>query len=158
MRGLEAELRAAGAVVDIERRVPELYQCRPDGSIREAVMDLVVGFPATAQRWWLDVNVRTPFCSSLPTASRIAGAAAAAGDRAKATRYGDAVRCVAVEAGGRLSAGAAAVIAELAAASQLHGRRAPGGRRGTTARALAERLSTIVVLWCADATLAALGH
>ncbi|CAK0892800.1 unnamed protein product, partial [Prorocentrum cordatum] len=74
VRGLEAELHSAAAVVNIERRIPELYQCRPDWSICEAVMDLVFSFPASAQRWLVDANV--------------AGAAAAA-------QYGDTVRSVA---------------------------------------------------------------
>ena len=121
-------------------------------------MDLVVAFPASAERWWLDVNVRSPFNASLAAAGRAPGAAAAAGDRAKATRYGEQVHSIAVEAGGRLSAGAAAALAELAAASQAHGRLQRDGRRGTTARRLAERLCTIVVLWAADATVAALGR
>ncbi|CAK0904362.1 unnamed protein product [Prorocentrum cordatum] len=93
VRGLEDELRAAGAVVDIERWDTEVCQVRADGSVCEAVMDFVVGFPSTAQPWWLDVNVQTPFRSSLPAASWVARAeATAAGDRAKAARCGDAVR------------------------------------------------------------------
>ncbi|CAK0898381.1 unnamed protein product, partial [Prorocentrum cordatum] len=111
VRGLEEELRSAGAVVDLERRVPELYRTLPDGAIQEAVMDLVVAFPANAERWWLDVNFRSPFNASLADAGRAPGAAAAAGDRAKASRYGGQVRSIAVEAGGRLSDGAAAALA-----------------------------------------------
>ncbi|CAK0906668.1 unnamed protein product, partial [Prorocentrum cordatum] len=110
VRGLEEELRSAGAVVDLERRVPELR----------------------AERWWLDVNVRSPFNASLADAGRVPGAAAAAGDQAKASRYGEQVHSIAVEAGGRLRAGAAAALAELAAASQAHGRLQRTGRRGTT--------------------------
>ncbi|CAK0853051.1 unnamed protein product, partial [Prorocentrum cordatum] len=106
VRGFEDELRAAGAVVDIERRIPELYQIRPDGSICQA------------------------------------------------KRYGDAVHSVAVEAGGRVSEDAATVIVEFAAASRLHGRPLQSGRRDTTACAFGERISTIVMLGCARATLA----
>ncbi|CAK0826882.1 unnamed protein product, partial [Prorocentrum cordatum] len=107
---------------------------------------------------WLDVTVRSPFNPSLASAGRTPGAAAASGDRAKEARYGDQVHSIAVEAGGLLSAGAAAALAELAAASQAHGRLQRDGRRGTTARRLAKRLCNVVVLWAADATIAALGY
>ncbi|CAK0876451.1 unnamed protein product, partial [Prorocentrum cordatum] len=136
-----------------------LYDNRADGSIKDAVMDLVVGFPATAWKWWLDVNVHFPLGSALPAASRVAGTAAAAGDQGKEARHGaDMQHSISVEPGGRLSAGAANALADLAAASKLYGRRQPGGRRSTTARALAERVCALAVVCSADATLAALGY
>ena len=106
----------------------------------------------------LDVNVHTPLGSALPASSRVAGSAAAAGDRSKEARYGTDVHSISVESGGRLSAGAATALADLAAASKLYGRRQRGGRRGTTTRALAERVCTLAVVWAADTTLAALGY
>ncbi|CAK0820802.1 unnamed protein product [Prorocentrum cordatum] len=120
----------------------------------QAVMDFVVGFPATAQKWWLDVTVRSPLGSALFASSRVAGSAAAVGDNCKNVRYGAGVRSISVESGGRLSASAATALADLAAASQPYGRRQRGGRRGTTALALAGRVCALVVAWCADATLA----
>ena len=155
--GLADELRRAGACVDLERRVPELYQTNDDGSIREAVMDLVVGFPATAQRWWLDINIRTPFAAHLSNAGHIPGAAAALGDKRKAERYGAEVFSVAVESGGRLSLSAADALRSIVSAAALYGRKHASGSRGTTVRRLASRLTTLVMLWSADATLAALG-
>ena len=121
-------------------------------------MDVVVGFPATCERWWIDVTVRSPWNISVTSAGKVLGAAASGGDRDKRIRYGDRVHCISIEVGGRISSSGLRSLAALCAASRDYGRKTVSGQaRGTTPRKLATRLCTLVSIWSAEATLQSLG-
>ena len=142
----------------MERRIPELYQDTDTGDTREAIMDMVVSWPASCQQWWIDVTVRSPFNTTHTGAWHTAGAAAAAGDRAKEQRYGERVLPLALEPGGRVSPKGLSCLRSLASASRDFGRRSPvTSRRGTTVRRLLYRVTTLVCVWAADVTLQSLG-
>ena len=55
--GLAACLRAAGAEVDVERCIPDLSKVGPDGTIVDAIMDVVASFPNATRQYWFDVTV-----------------------------------------------------------------------------------------------------
>jgi hypothetical protein len=64
MTVLRRFLEKAGAAVDEERVVPEWYKLRPDGSIVEARLDLVVRFPGGSAIERVDVTVMSPFSAT----------------------------------------------------------------------------------------------
>ena len=59
-RKLGQLLANSGANVDYERPVPDMYRIRSDGTIQEAILDLVATFPATVGYWAVDVSIRAP--------------------------------------------------------------------------------------------------
>ena len=100
---LARELRRCGAEVDLERTVIELAQYDNEGNIREAILDLVVGFPGAVQQLFIDVTIRCPHAGRYEHAAHSPGEAASSAAREKFTRYGTAVLPVAVETYGRLA-------------------------------------------------------
>lgn len=54
-------LRRSGARIDTERFCPELYQVQNDGSIREAVMDVVAVWLGLPALHLIDVTIHSLF-------------------------------------------------------------------------------------------------
>ncbi len=119
---LAQELRAEGAFVDVECRVPDLYKRLPNGEIREAILDLVVEWPGAGRRHLIDVTVRCPHAARYPTSASRVGTAAAAGDKDKRDHYGPTVSPFAVESFGRFGEGARICLADLAADAIRYGK------------------------------------
>ena len=83
---LAQELRAEGAFVDVEGRVPDLYKRLANGEIREAILELVVEWPGAGRRHLIVVTVRCPHAVRYPSSATKVGIAAASGDRDKRDR------------------------------------------------------------------------
>ncbi len=148
-QGLALELRRhGGAQAALEKRVPELHKVGADGTVKEAILDVVVRWPAAVREFWIDVHVRSPFGHA--GAQRHPGAAADAGDRRKEVRYGDYVLGFGVETGGRLSKMAVATCIGLATTACQYGWRPGRGPCSLTARRLGQRASTLAELGAAD--------
>ena len=120
-------LKYAGAHVDIERACPELYvrQVLADGTerVREAILDVVATFSGSASQRKLDVTIRSPFSKmAMKRRSLLPGAAALAGERAKAPRYGVRVLPLSFESLGRLGKSSLATLETLRSEARLFGR------------------------------------
>ena len=102
-------LKRAGAQVDYERVVPDLRGRLNRRSSRrvDAVLDLVVSVPGSAQQHWVDVTCRSPHPARYARAADVCGCAAAKAAEEKADTYGSEVLAIPFEAYGR--AGAAAL-------------------------------------------------
>ena len=126
---LERILRAAGAFVEREKVVPELYVRDPDGKIRGRRLDLVVTWPG-GERFLIDVSVRTPFALAAAGAAQ-AGRATRIAEADKARHYDSSVWAFAVEPSGRVGTGAIALLAALGRDAANLGSAMPGtGRPG----------------------------
>ena len=97
------ELCRCGAEVDLERTVVELAQWDADGSIKEAILDLVVTFPGSVQQLFIDVTIRCPHADRYLHAAHSPGEAASCAAREKMERYGASVLPVAMETYGRIA-------------------------------------------------------
>ena len=100
---LARELRRVGAEVDLERTVVELAKRNSDGSVKEAILDLVVCFPGSVQPLFIDVTIRCPHAERYEHAFHSPGEAASVAVREKVRRYGEAVLPVSLETYGRLA-------------------------------------------------------
>ena len=83
-RTLAMQLRYAGADVDRERVVPELFQGAPGTAEgKEGIMDVVANFPGGFTALWFDVTIRCPhadrYSNPAHGASSVVPAAAAQG-------------------------------------------------------------------------------
>ena len=124
-------LRRAEAFVDIERVIPELADYAWDRKEKKwkprvARMDIVAQWPGSSVQWWLDVSVRAASAikhQRCEGATMMPGAAAAAGEKEKRQRYGDAVRAIVFETQGRLGNRGQRTLKELAAAASTSSRR-----------------------------------
>ena len=144
------------AHVDFERRAPHLYAEGADGSIIEAILDVVVRWPLSPARRWIDVTLRHACGIDIGAAATRPGAAAAEGEKRKANTYGDTVVAASMEIGGRMGPQMMNLIADIAAEA----RRATLRRRGWSprgvARLLAFRISAIITAGEAEIVEAAL--
>ena len=125
--------RDAGAWTEEEVVVPELLQGEPGGEDAvEARLDLHIWAPAPwPMEFWVDVTHRHPWATRYRTAAvHNDGAAATAGEKYKAKRYGEGrdgvtVTAAAIESWGRLSPGFEWLLgcleARAGAASELRG-------------------------------------
>ena len=125
-------LQRAGAHVDIERACPDLFKLvggsngqtggsqprgvsatlrnatragqssSQQGTVREAILDIVATFPGSMRQHRIDVTIHSPFVASCHNADRKVASAATAAESAKKTRYGASVLPVAFETCGRL--------------------------------------------------------
>ena len=94
--------RADGAFVDVERFCADLGKRQPNGSLKEAWLDVCAQWPGDTSLWRMDVTIRSPWADYGRAALR-PGLAADAGVRAKAARYGETVLAVSFEPLGRLA-------------------------------------------------------
>ena len=83
MEQLAVELRRSGAYVDLERAIPALYKCADDGTVTEAILDVVYSFPGGPVTRHLDVTVRCPFASAYKKTHENPAVAAQGGEDAK---------------------------------------------------------------------------
>ena len=153
---MRQELVHVGAVVDVERCCPELYCRKPDGSWREARLDLVVRFPGVVEAILLDITVQCPHAKGREKACCIPGLAALAGEKAKLARYGGTDRPVAFESHGRLGQSSLKTLEDLAswAVAVSPG---PGLRETCLLRRWRLALETILVNEKADILVQSLG-
>ena len=84
-------LRQAGNQTDIERAVPALYNTWPDGSTREAILDLYTSTPGSLACAPIDVTISSPHAASYSNADRRSEEAARRGVARRHTRYGQGV-------------------------------------------------------------------
>ena len=127
-RRLGQLLGAAGANVDFERPVPDMYRLRPDGSVQEAILDVVATFPGTTGYHAIDVSIRATQATRYAATAATAGVPSAAGALEKVRRYGADVLPVVFEPGGRLCDTGLASLRMLATAANDASQRAGGGR------------------------------
>ena len=112
---LRAFLERTGAIVDLERCIPELCrQAEGATGVQEAILDAVVRWPGSARVFWIDGTIRNPHAARYRRAEHKPGIAAAAGVADKKRRYGEAVRSLVFEPGGRLAEASAGLLADLA--------------------------------------------
>ena len=113
-----AQLKRAGAEVDIERAVPEWAGRGPKGAPEEAVMDIVARWPGTNQLHYLDVTIRAAWAARYAESATLPGCSAQAAWREKRRRYpsvhGIEVTPIAYESSGRLHDQSAAWMRERA--------------------------------------------
>ena len=112
---LAVELRRSGANVDLERAIPALYKCADNGTVTEAILDVVYSFPRGPVTRHLDVTVRCPFASAYKKAHANLAVAVQGGEDAKAWRYGPSVIPVAFESFGRLGRDSTSKLEDMAA-------------------------------------------
>jgi hypothetical protein len=105
-------LKAAGAHVEPEKVIPELYVRHEDGRIAERRMDLEVRWPS-GKRHLLDVTIRSPFAQDIPQ-DAMPGLAAERGEEDKKRHYGESVSTIAIEPAGRMGVAALGALAQLA--------------------------------------------
>eukprot|EP00973_Karenia_brevis_P002612 355723-Karenia_brevis.AAC.1 len=78
--------------VDSERAVPCLYRIAEDGTLTEAILDVVMSLPGGLMSVYYDVTIRCPHSvrngQGHRTAALQPGIAAADGELEKLTRYG----------------------------------------------------------------------
>ena len=91
---MASKLAGAGATVQTERRIPELYEKTDQGQWREAVMDVTVNWPLSAATRLLDVTLRSAHSQSVGNS---AGAASRRALYDKKQRYGERVEPLVVE-------------------------------------------------------------
>ena len=122
-------------------------------------MDVVVSWPASGVRFWLDVTIRSPFARELTRPHLRPGAAALNGERDKHAHYGAAVTAFAMEPFGRMGAEALQAMAAMHRESCEFGRLRPGTGRASalSLRAFRADLEAAVVQHAAQASLRALG-
>ena len=162
-RALVATLRAGvereGAWADIERPIPELFVRNEDGSVVEAIMDVVTAWPGAAAAHRVDVTVRCPWAERYLRlgSSERPGVAASTGDKEKLIRYGPSVLSLCFESNGQLSVGGCATLAALAADARDHGRRRLGRAPGINVRTLRVDLEAALLRALADDVLLSLG-
>ena len=162
---LREDLLRSGAAVETERGVPEWYVEEPDGTIKEARLDLVVRFPGASVMERIDVAIRSPFAGHFERAggaratAQKAGVAAKAGENDKRRRYGDGVAPFVMEPLGRLGGDGQSLLCRLRRAALDFGRRRPGGGLpfGLNLRRLRARLEAALLREVADTALLALG-
>ena len=123
-------------------------------------LPLSPSFPPLLLRFLIDVTVRSPFARGLGDVAGAPGAAANAGERDKASRYGPAVVPFAVEQLGRLGGAARQVLAALHRESCEYGRLRPGTGRTAplSLRAARADIEAAVVLASAQRAILALGR
>ena len=94
--------RSIGARADVERYCPHLYTTMDDGSVQEAILDVVAVWPGLPVQHCIDVIIHSAFATSLVDAASKPGIAALGGERQKRTRYGSSVLPFSMETLGRL--------------------------------------------------------
>ena len=145
------KLRRAGAHVDVERFVPELFT--PD---QEAILDLSVSFPGSAEVHLLDITVRNP---------EAAGRAKADGSSSveqrakydKSRRYGPSVVPVIIGHRGRMPTSTREALARLSAESRRWAVPKLGQKPGVSLATLQIAIEAAAVRAVADAHLLAIG-
>ena len=145
------KLRRAGAHIDVERFVPELYT--PD---HEAILDLSVSFPGSAEVHLLDITVRNP---------EAAGRAKADGSSSveqrakydKGRRYGPTVVPIIIGHRGRMPQSTREALAKLAAEARRWAVPKLGQRPGVPLSALQLTIEAAALRAVADAHLLAVG-
>ena len=146
---LASQLRKAGAHTDLERHCPNLYGLNTDGSVREAILDIVSVWPGCPVAHAIDVTIRSAF-SSHRYADSIPGCAAAAGERSKYSRYGHSVYPISIETLGRMGQKSQDSLRALLSVASIWGKYA--------LYRVWRRFIEFAVLWeLADAVLVALG-
>ena len=95
-------LREKGVFVDVERFCPDLCKPLPDGSQKEAWLDVVAQWPGAGLVERFDVTIRSTW-ADYANAGVNPGAPANAGVKAKGTRYGQSVHPISFEPLGRLA-------------------------------------------------------
>ena len=98
---LQKCLKQNGIYADMERNVPDLYKKAENGSVKEAVLDLVVRAPANPRSRFIDVTIRCPQRKDKDH-GEAPGEMAELGERDKARRYGAHVMPLAFESYGRM--------------------------------------------------------
>jgi hypothetical protein len=160
-RAIASTLRAAvereGAIVDLERTLPELYSTDASGAVTEAVMDMVIYWPGAGTAHWVDVSIRCAHASRYTTAQKRGGVAAAAGEVEKRRRYGDSVSPLIFETAGRLGRCGIAALAAMDRDARMYGRRKLGRLPGLNVRSVRVLLEAAIIRHDADATLLSLG-
>jgi hypothetical protein len=146
-----------GATVDVERRIPELYQTTREGRVVEAIMDLCVSWPAAGKRHLIDVTVRCPFAERYTDAWTMPGRASAEGAKDKFRRYGPTVSTLPMESLGRLGTEGHSTLRALAQDAAVYGRWRLGRKPGFNMRELRLKLEATLLRLEADALLLALG-
>ena len=102
-RALGRLTRAAGAIADYERAMPEYYMWDEASSkVQEAILDVVLTWPGALALQTIDVCISCPHAERADTAWKKPGVAAASAERRKATRYGPEVMPLSIESHGRL--------------------------------------------------------
>ncbi len=121
-RAVAMELRMAGASVDVERHVPELYKINTEGVVMEAIADISVHFPGEGFLTHLDVSVRAAGAERYVAQrghSRRVAHAAERGESEKLDRYGPQMRPIIIEDGGRLGPESTIVVHDLASRAAM---------------------------------------
>ena len=89
----------------MERACPQLFEVNEQGSITEAILDVVIHFPGGPIQRMIDSTIRCPhapsYSSSVP--ALVPGVAADSGIQDKLDRYGPNVKCLSFETYGRLA-------------------------------------------------------
>ena len=114
---LGTRLRQAGAITDYERTVPELCEWMPDGTCREAIVDIAARWPTGLRTTVLDVTIRSPH------AARYEGHTTSTVDLAeseKQRRYGESITPIAYTTYGRLGPRSLQGLEQLAADARWH--------------------------------------
>ena len=148
---LSSALRGAGANTDIERYIPELYT--PD---HEAILDLSVSWPGSAETYLLDVTVRSPDAVGRQRADGTCNT----GARAlydKHSRYGATVLAIVVGHRGRSTPQTRDAFAKLGAESRRWAQARLGSKPGIRPATLQLVVEAAAIRAVADAHLLALG-
>ena len=148
-------LRKAGAIVEVESHVPELYQTDRDGGVREAILDVCWRWPANVTWTWLDVTVHSYPDGEARAAAADVHVATRAAERAKRQRYGDRVAAFAVGIGGRLGQDALAILRQIDVDAASHAWATRGLPAPPPSRALLAAISVAGVAAEAEAILGA---
>ena len=127
-RRLGQLLTSAGANVDYERPVPDFYRLRTDGSVQDAILDIVATFPGDVCYHAIDVSIRAPQASRYADTATRAGVPSSTGSAEKVRRYGTDVLPIVFEPGGRVCDNGLAALQKLSTAAAATNMRSEGGR------------------------------
>ena len=144
------------AHVDFERRAPHLYAQGADGSVIEAILDVVIRWPLSPVRRWVDVTLKNACGVDVGAAASRPGVAAMDGEGRKATTYGTSVVAASAEIGGRMGPQFMNLIADIATEARQATLRRRGWSPRGVARQLAFRISAILTAGEAEIIEAAL--
>ncbi|CAK0842031.1 unnamed protein product [Prorocentrum cordatum] len=151
-----AALRKAGAIVEVESHILELYQTDRDDGVKEAILDVCWRWPAGVTWTWLDVTVHSYPDGEARAAARDVHLATRAAERSKRQRYGDRVAAFAVGIGGRLGEDALAILRQIDVDAASHAWATRGLPAPPPSRAMLAAISAAVVAAEAEAILGAI--
>ena len=156
-RRLATLVRQSGGNADIERPTQSLARRREDGSIREAIMDVLASWPSVLQRWHIDVTIRSPISERYAAATLHPQKALKQAAADKKARYGRGVVAIAVGVLGRRADASLQHIEAMTAAAVSVSRGGSAEQSGAMARRWRDRLQRVQSYAYAESTALALG-